>query len=76
MVILWLEFILLSALVVISGANLSKYGDVIAEKTGLGRAWIGLILMASITSLPELITGISSVAIVNVPTEGSRFSRG
>jgi cation:H+ antiporter len=67
MAILWLEFILLSALVVISGANLSKYGDVIAEKTGLGRAWIGLILMASITSLPELITGISSVAIVNVP---------
>jgi cation:H+ antiporter len=46
---------------------LSKYGDVIAERTGMGRAWIGLILMASVTSLPELITGISSVAIVNVP---------
>jgi cation:H+ antiporter len=67
MATLWLEFIVLSALIVLSGAKLSKYGDVIAEKTGLGRAWIGLILLATITSLPELITGISSVAVVGVP---------
>ena len=33
----------------------------------MGRAWVGLILMASVTSLPELITGISSVAIVKEP---------
>lgn len=39
----------------------------IAEKSGLGRAWIGLVLMASVTSLPELITGISSVTFANVP---------
>lgn len=64
---LWVEFILISALIVVSGANLSRYGDIIAEKTGLGRAWIGLVLLATITSLPELITGISAVAIVNVP---------
>jgi cation:H+ antiporter len=40
---------------------------VIAEKTGLGRAWIGLILMAAVTSLPELITGISSVTFADTP---------
>ena len=45
----------------------SKYGDVIAEKTGLGRTWVGVILMASVTSLPELVTGISSATIFNVP---------
>ena len=61
---LWLQFIICSTAVVISGVYLSKYGDVIAEKTGLGRAWVGLIMMASITSLPELITGITSVTIV------------
>lgn len=33
----------------------------------MGKAWVGLILMASVTSLPELITGISSVAIVKAP---------
>ena len=64
---LWLQFILCSAIIVLCGTNLSKYGDIIAEKTGLGRAWIGLVLMASVTSLPELITGISSVAFADVP---------
>ncbi len=63
----WLQFILCSAVIVICGANLSKYGDVIAEKTGLARAWIGLVLLATITSLPELITGVSSVAVAGAP---------
>jgi cation:H+ antiporter len=67
MVVLWIEFILCSTVIVYCGAKLSRYGDVLAEKTGLGRAWIGLILMASVTSLPELITGVSSVALANAP---------
>ena len=64
---LWFEFIVCSGVIVFCGTLLAKYGDIIAEKTGLGRAWIGLILMASVTSLPELITGISSVTIANTP---------
>lgn len=67
MLILWLEFIACAGVIVFCGTKLSRYGDVIAEKAGLGRAWIGLILMASITSLPELINGISSVAFAGVP---------
>jgi cation:H+ antiporter len=63
----WLAFILSSAVIVFSGTNLSRYGDVIAEKTGMGRAWIGLVLMAAVTSLPELITGISSVTFADTP---------
>lgn len=64
---LWIEFIFIAAVIVVSGTRISKYGDVIAEKTGLGRAWIGLIMLASITSLPEFVTGISSVTIADVP---------
>ncbi|MDZ4844529.1 MAG: hypothetical protein SH857_03160 [Chitinophagales bacterium] len=56
-----------AALVIFSGIRLSYHGDRIAELTGLGKAWIGLVLMASVTSLPELIAGISSVAIVKEP---------
>ncbi len=67
MILLWLEFLLCSAVIVYCGTKLSRYGDVIAEKTGLGRAWIGLILMSGVTSLPELITGISSVAFADAP---------
>ena len=65
--ILWLQFAALTGVIVFAGSNLSKYGDVIAEKTGMGRTWVGLVLMASVTSLPELITGISSVAIFDLP---------
>jgi cation:H+ antiporter len=65
--VLWLQFIACTGIILVSGTYLSKYGDVIAEKTGLGRTWVGVILMASVTSLPELVTGISSAAIFNVP---------
>ncbi|HEX5169181.1 MAG TPA: hypothetical protein VFW11_08390, partial [Cyclobacteriaceae bacterium] len=57
-------FLLCAALIFFSGKKLSYYGDVIAEKSGLGKIWVGLLLMATVTSLPELITGISSVRVV------------
>jgi cation:H+ antiporter len=50
-----------------AGSLLSKYGDAIAEKTGLGRAWIGAILIAGVTSLPELASGVSAVAWLRTP---------
>lgn len=65
--LLWLGFIVCSAVIVYSGTKLSKYGDIIAEKTGLGRTWIGVVLMASVTSLPELATGVGSVTYANLP---------
>ena len=57
-------FILCAVIIFFAGKKLSFYGDLLAEKTGMGKAWIGLILMASVTSLPELMVGISSAAIV------------
>lgn len=62
-----LGFLGCAAVIIYSGTKLSFYGDKIADLTGMGKAWIGLILMASVTSLPELITGISSVAIIKAP---------
>lgn len=59
--LLWIGLMVSAATIVYSGTKLSRYGDVIAEKTGMGRTWIGVLLMASVTSLPELVTGISSV---------------
>lgn len=64
---LWLEFAICSSVIVYSGSRLSKYGDIIAEKTGLGGTWIGVVLMAFVTSLPELVTGISSVSFAGLP---------
>lgn len=62
-----LTFALCAAVIIYCGKKLSFYGDIIAEKSGLGRAWLGLILMSSVTSLPELVAGISSVAIIDAP---------
>lgn len=64
---LFLEFAGLALIIGIAGYFLSFYGDVIAEKTGLGGGWIGFSLMAAVTSLPELVTGISSVTYVAAP---------
>jgi len=63
----WLSFLVCMILIGVAGSRLSLYGDVIAEKTGLGGAWIGLILLATVTSLPELMTGISSVTLADTP---------
>lgn len=66
-VVAWTEFLACAALIAVAGTRLSRYGDVIAEKTGLSGTWIGLVLLATVTSLPELITGISAVTLADVP---------
>jgi|AutmiccommuBRH23_1029490.scaffolds.fasta_scaffold00500_38 cation:H+ antiporter len=58
---IWIEFILSSALIVLAAVKLAEYGDVIAIRTKLGRAFIGVILMAAATSLPEFLTAINSI---------------
>jgi cation:H+ antiporter len=64
---IWAELVICAALIIWAGSLLSKYGDVIAEKTGLGRVWVGAIVIAGITSLPELASGVSAVAWLNAP---------
>ena len=64
----WLKFLLCLAIILFAGTKLARYGDAIAEKTGLGRIWIGLILIAAITTMPELVTSVSSVALVRPPS--------
>lgn len=65
--LVWFEFAGCALLIGMAGAALSRYADVIAGKTGFSRNWIGLILLATVTSLPELVTGLSSVTLADVP---------
>lgn len=64
---IWLQFGVCLSLIGLAGTRLIRYGDAIAARTGLTRSWIGLILVASVTSLPELVTGLSSVTIARAP---------
>jgi cation:H+ antiporter len=64
---LWIQFIICVIIVVAASSFLSRYADVIAEKTGLGRAWVGAILLAGVTSLPELVSGLTAVTVLHAP---------
>ena len=63
----WLKFAVCAALIGMAGPVLTHYGDVIARLTGMSRTWIGLVLLATATSLPELFTGISAVTAAAAP---------
>lgn len=63
----WLLFALAATVIVVAGVQLARYGDVIGEKSGLGRSWIGVVLLAATTSLPELFTGFGATALTPLP---------
>ncbi len=74
-ILVWLKFLLCLGIILFAGTKLARYGDAIAEKTRLGRIWIGLLLLAFITTAPELVTAVSSVALIN-PEVGPDLAMG
>ena len=54
-------FLAVAAVVVLSGIRLSIYGDALGARTGLGSGLIGLVFLAGVTSLPELVVSLTSV---------------
>jgi cation:H+ antiporter len=64
---IWLQFAATALVIVLAGVRLARYGDALGEKTGLGRSWIGVVLLAATTSLPELFTGFGSTAVAALP---------
>lgn len=59
----WVQFILSAVVVVFAASKLAEYGDVIAVRTGLSGMFIGTLLMAGATSLPELLAALNALAI-------------
>ncbi|REJ88696.1 MAG: sodium:calcium antiporter [Planctomycetota bacterium] len=58
-----IEFVALAAVVIAAGVVLARCCDRIAELSGLGRSLVGLVLLASATSLPEFTVGWNAVRI-------------
>ncbi len=67
MMLVWIKFAVCAGMITVAGPTLTRYGHIIAHRTGLSQTWIGLILLATATSLPELFTGISSVTVAAAP---------
>jgi cation:H+ antiporter len=63
---IWLPLAAFAAVgvaVFLVASRLARHADAIADATGLGRAWVGALLLAASTSLPELITDINAAAL-------------
>jgi len=54
-------FIVSAGFVVLASSQMARYSDVIAVRTGLGRLFIGTVLLAAATSLPEIVTNVASI---------------
>jgi cation:H+ antiporter len=63
----WFEFLACAAVIGVAGFELARYADAVAERTRLGGTWVGMVLLATVTSLPELVTAISAVTAAEAP---------
>ena len=62
---LWLLiYLVLASLVIFLSIKLSKYVDLLDKKTKIAGALLGSILLAGVTSLPELFTSLTGTIIV------------
>jgi cation:H+ antiporter len=62
----WITFLLTSVAIVLSGIKLASFGEALGKRTGIGQGWIGLLFLATITSIPELTTTVTG-ATIDVP---------
>ncbi|WP_067738515.1 sodium:calcium antiporter [Novosphingobium naphthalenivorans] len=63
----WFQFLACVVVIGFAGPALTRNADLIARLTGMSRGWVGLVLLATATSLPELYTGISAVTLADAP---------
>ncbi|MDY5972174.1 MAG: cation transporter [Butyricicoccus sp.] len=67
MVLVLCGYALLAACVIFFSARLGYYVDLLDKKTSLASAFIGGVMLAAVTSLPEMFTSITSVAQIGKP---------
>ena len=60
-------YILSGALLVFFSIKCADYVDLLDKKTNMSGAFIGGVILAAVTSLPELVTSISSIYVVDNP---------
>lgn len=61
MLSLVLQFFVTAIIIIVAGSYLTRFADRIAELTGWGRLFVGSLLLAGATSLPELMVDIHAV---------------
>lgn len=57
------QFVLSALIIIVAGSFLTKYADQISAATGWGRMFVGGLLLAGATSLPELMVDLKSIQL-------------
>ena len=63
MILVILQFILSALAIIVAGSFLTKFADKIADATGWGKLFVGGLLLAGATSLPELMVDLKAVKL-------------
>ncbi len=63
--LIWLQFLVSAALVIIGGNSLARNGDELGKRWGLTEIWIGFIFLGAVTSFPEFATAVGAVLVTN-----------
>ena len=63
MIFVW--YLMVAAVLVLFSIKCAYYVDMLDKKTDMSGAFIGGVILAAVTSLPEMITSISAVALGN-----------
>jgi len=66
MIVDWLIFLLSATAIILAGIRLAPYGEAIGSRTGIGQGWIGLLFLATLTSIPEMTTTVTG-AMIDAP---------
>lgn len=67
LVMAWGGFLVCLGVIAWAGSRLIALADDLAALSGLSRHWLGLSLLAVVTSLPELVAGSSAVLAAQAP---------
>lgn len=63
--LIYIGYVVMVALIVLLSVKLGKYVDIIDAKSNISGAFIGGVMLAAVTSLPELFTSLSAVWLVH-----------
>jgi cation:H+ antiporter len=58
-------FVVAAVLVWIAGTQLAEHGDELSDRLDLAKEFVGLIFLATVTELPEIVTTITAARVEN-----------
>ena len=65
--LLWFQLACSAGVILFAATYMADSAETISIRTGLGRTFIGVVMLATATSLPELGTGVSSIVWLDEP---------